>query len=242
MTKSRKRIPGSDELLNDDGLLDVAGFICDFFEGLRHNRLPTSLSQALVHLLNGDALSADSKRRVEEIMLQLRFQKQYQTILTERLKEHLRSRTEQGSSLSGDPHLNLYSGALILGSRDLNRMLVRYSVTPRIDPTLQLRTLYFVPLDSGREEKAEIAAVMCALQLADRGQIDNVRPCSCGGYFVPVRIDQSYCSTNCRVKAYQSSEEVKAKRRKADRERYQLHRDGKVKQTTRRKHGTQKTR
>ena len=145
-----------------------------------------------------------------------------------------------------DTLADAYFISLIECNRELNEGLSRYRVIPQIHPIGDGPLLYFrsyKPNDGYGQEQYEIGAVMCALQLADRNQIDDVRERSCGTFFVAGRIDKSHCSTKCRVKAHQSSEEFKAKRREADRERYRLHRDGKVKQPNRRKsNGTQKAR
>jgi hypothetical protein len=194
--------------------------------------LPT-LSEVLVELLNGNTLTATSKQRVERIIQLLRFQRGYESQLTTRL----RLRDQVAS--------DLYVTSLIECNIELNRRLMTYNVIPQIHPLGTAPTLYFLPAQSkghSPEKEAEVGAVMCALQLAQQSQIDNVRECLCGTFFVAGRIDQNHCSVKCRMKAHQSSEEFKAKRREADRNRYQLHRDGKVKETNRRNNSTQKTR
>lgn len=217
----------------DDGLLAVQGIVRESLERLwKGERLP-ALSEILVDLLNGSVLTADSKGRVERIIQLLRFQKGYGSQLTTRLR------------LRDQVAADLYVTSLIACNVELNQALMSYKLIPQIHPVGDAPLLFFLSSESNggsAEEQAEIGAVMCALQLAERSLIDNVRECSCGTFFVAGRIDQNYCSVKCRVKAHQSSEEFKAKRREADRERYQQHRDGKVKETNRRKDGAQKTR
>ena len=230
MAKSRMRKKG------DDGLWAVHAIIPELSERLLKGGHPPALSELLVELLNGHVLTGDSKRRVERIIQLLRFQKGYASQFTACLD-------------SPEPNglTDIYLDSLIECNRELSERLFNYTVIPQIHPIGKgnVPTLYFLSAEShggSPEEQTEIGAVMCALQLAERDQIDNVRECSCGTFFVAGRIDQQYCSVKCRVKAHQSSDEFKAKRRKADRERYRLHRDGKVKESGGRKHGTQETR
>jgi hypothetical protein len=238
----------------DDGLSTVYAMVREFSERLSQfeslpkrlskfdESLPThlskseslpTLSEVLVELLNGDTLTAVSKPRVERILHLLKFQRGYVSQLATRL--HSRDQVAA----------DLYVTSLLECNFELKERLLCYKVTPQIHPAGTPPALFFLPVESSGqslEEKAEVAAVMSALQLAQQSQIDNVRECSCGTFFVAGRIDQQHCSTKCRVKAHQSSEEFKAKRREADRNRYRLHRDGKVKETNGRKDGTQKAR
>jgi hypothetical protein len=204
----------------------------EFSERLSNYKSLPTLSDVLIELLNGNALTTASKQRVERIIQLLRFQKGYESQLTTRL--HVRDQAVA----------DLYITSILECNFELNEKLKSYKVTPQIHPVGTAPTLYFLPVESNSRapEEAEVGAVMCALQLAQRSQIDNVRGCLCGTFFVAGRIDQNHCCVKCRVRAHQSSEEFKAKRRKADRERYRQHRDGKVKETNRRKNGTQKTR
>jgi hypothetical protein len=225
MAKSRMRKTG------DDGLWAVHTIIPELSERLtRDGQLPM-LSEILAELLNGRELAADSKERVERIIQLLRFQKGYWTQIAERADS-------RDNTLA-----DIYTDSLIACNRELNEALINYKVTPQIHPGVAAPLLYFFSAESNggsRKRQTEIGAVMCVLQLAERDQIDNVRKCSCGTFFVAGRIDQQYCTAQCRVKAHQSSEEFKAKRRKADRARYRLHRDGKVKEGGGKKHGAQK--
>jgi hypothetical protein len=233
----------------DGGLLTVAGMSLEFAESHSRDEGALGVAQVLANLLNGADLAGDRKERVVEILRLLGFQKWYQSYLDERM----RSPGSQSAKTFDDPVYKLSIEALSVSDARLNEILTRYRVTPQISGifTPEIRRLagsgglYFVSLGAigDREETSEIAAVMGALQLADRGQIDSVRECSCGVFFVPRRIDQRYHKTECRVKAHQSSEEFKVERRKKDRKRYQyLHRDGKVKEGKGEKHVTQKAR
>jgi hypothetical protein len=226
MTKSRMRNKSG------DGLWTVHALVHQFSERLSSYASAPTLSEVFVEVLNGDTLTGASKRRVKRIVELLRFQKSYESQVMARLRD--------------DVMADLYVDALLKCNFELNEMLLRYKVTPQIHPGAVAPTLFFLSAESSGDspqETAEVGAVMCGLQLTEHNQIDNVRECSCGAFFVAGRIDQYHCSAKCRVKAHQSSEEFKAKRREADRERYRLHRDGRVKQPNGRKsNGTQKTR
>lgn len=191
-------------------------------------------SEMLAELMNGDVLTSDSKMRVERVIQLLRGQKEYVSLISTRARERGTDVITKG-----------YMMTLMDISEQLNENLSHYAVIPQTQTFFPEPFHYFLPADSNSRseaEKAEVGAVMGAVLLAQQDQIQNVRQCSCGTFFVAGRIDQSYCSVKCRVKAHQSSEEFKAKRRKADRERYQLHKDGMVKEVRRRSHGSQKAR
>lgn len=232
MTKKRKGRSG------DKGLLTVQGMVGEFSERLSEflnsndGTVPT-LADVLIEILNGSVLTSASKERVERIIELLRFVKGYRSQLLARLRSE--------DQIAAD----LYTTSLIECSVELNEKLSDYKVIPQIDPLGTSPMLCFLaddPAGVSPEKRAEIGAVMSAVQLAQQGQIEDVRRCICGTFFAARRIDNNFCSVKCRVKAHQSSEEFKAKRRKADRERYRLHQQGKVKESTRRKHGTKKAR
>ncbi|MGA8088287.1 MAG: hypothetical protein WCA10_13340 [Terracidiphilus sp.] len=181
--------------------------------------------------MNGDTLTTATKERVGRIIQLLRAHQGIVIQLMEGYRDHRPADTLIPS--------------LIQFNSELNERLLRYKIIPQIDLLSFVPRLGFLSADSHRlsaEDNAEAQAVWCALQIAERNQIEDVRECSCRRYFVAERIDQTHCSVKCRVKAHQSSEEFKAKRRAADRQRYRLHRDGRVKETDRRRNGTQKAR
>lgn len=231
MAKKRMRGKG------DDGLFAVHSMIREFSKHLSDYKSPPTLSEVLVELLNGEALTSSSKGRVERMMQLFRMQKGYESQIFTRIRS-------KGKAAESDLMIGLLIDSAIGVNFELNDMLLQYAVVPQFHPVGEASTLFYLPGDSNcsPEKQAEIGAVMCAVQLAERNQIQNVRQCSCGTFFVAGRIDQNYCRVKCRVKAHQSSEEFKAKRREADRERYRLHHEGKVKETSRRKNVTQKAR
>lgn len=231
MAKRRMRGKG------DDGLFAVHSMIREFSKHLSDHKSPPTLSEVLVELLNGEALTSRSKERVERMMQLFRMRKGYESQIFTRIRS-------KGKAAVGDLMIGLLIDSAVDTTSELNDLLLHYAVVPQFHPVGEASTLYYLPGDSNfsPEKRVEVGAVMCAVQLAERNQIQNVRQCSCGTFFVAGRIDQNYCSVKCRVKSHQSSEEFKAKRREADRERYRLHHDGKVKETSRRKNVPQKTR
>jgi hypothetical protein len=199
-----------------------------FSERLSDPVVPPSLPDALVELLNGSKLSGPSTERVRHIIQILQARQEYMPRLMR-------------GEFCEQKHFEPLVKALLGDALELNALLGRYRMFPQIDPIGVYPTIYYFPQNASDEE-AEHTAVMGVLELAKRDELDRVKHCSCDRFFVPGRIDQRHCSTACRVKEHQSSEEFKAKRRKADRERYRLHKRGAVKQSERRKNGTQKTR
>lgn len=220
MTKKRKtERGGTGALVNGDP--NIA-----FLERLAGMWDRANDTEALVSLLNGNDLSEDARQRLLMILGILQTRQHYMEAL---------SRGEFSA------HAQELIRALISDMNRLNDCLRRYSFIPQVNPWDEHTRTYFTLPDSLSED-SERNGVMYALKLAERGEISLVRHCYCGKFFAAKRVDHAHCSTRCRVNEHQSSEEFKAKRRRADRDRYRLHREGKVKQTTRRKHGAQKTR
>ena len=215
----------------DDRLLATAERVSKLSKRILEYKSPPSLPDFLVELLNGDKFTPVSKERVKRVLQLLQIRQGYISqvragLLDQRLSDSLIS-------------------SIIDFSFELNQRLMRYKIIPQVDPVGASPFLCLSASDtkySSAEDEAEAAAVMCALQLAQGDQIESVRECACQKFFVAGRIDQNYCSVKCRVKAHQSSEGFKANRRAADRARYKLHKEGKVKETNRRKNVAQKAR
>jgi hypothetical protein len=186
-------------------------------ESLRDKSVPPTVAEELVETLNGSNLDAESRSRVLQILQLLQTRQRYTSGL-------LRGDFGDWKSRQTVALLEV----LLDDAFTLNELLLRYRLSPQIGPLRKITTLSFVPSDED-SSVAESSAVMRALQLAERDELDRVRECKCGKFFLAGRIDQQHCSTACRVKAHQSSEEFKAKRRVAERERYKLKQAGKVK-------------
>lgn len=192
---------------------------------------PPSMSELLVEILNGNQLDADSKARVVRIIQLLQWRQGYHAQLV------MGGQSEIQSEMLVDAFVNV--------GFELNEALGNYSVTPQIDISSRLPEVVYTspdPSTGSQQKKIESSAVMAVIQLAERDQLSGVRQCTCEKFFHTRRIDQYHCSASCRVKVHHASDEFKAKRREADRERYRLHRDSKVKETTRRKNVTRKAR
>lgn len=233
MAKKRKGNAEADDLFNVRRLLwEASKQIAKAEPG------PTPQGM-FIELMNGDSLTGESKTRIERIIQLFRGLKDYQGLIAARIHEE--------SKFADSEMYKLTTEALMLTlfdwSSQLNKCLARYAVVPQFELFWPAPLHYFLPADATNRspaERAEAGAVLTAVLLAQRNQLQDVKQCSCGRYFAAGRIDQSYCSVKCRVKAHQSSDQFRAKRREADRARYRLHRDGKVKEGKRRKHGTQK--
>jgi len=203
--------------------------------------LPPTTAEELVQDLNSNRLDAPGKARVKRIIQLLQ---KWQAFLASSGSMGMwkRSRTQ-----SEQQHLFALALAVPGDALDLDELLARYWVSPRIIPyTGAIRIAYIVRKSKGNAgaEEAESGAVMCVLQLALRDELDRVRSCDCGKFFFAHRIDQRYCSTGCRVRYHQSSEEFRAKRREYLRKLYHLKKYGKVKSNIkmRRGYGARKAR
>jgi hypothetical protein len=210
---------------SDARALVTAEMRTEFLGRIENPASPPSDSELLIELLNGDKLSGAGRERATRVIAILQTRHEYMPRLL---------RGEFGKK----EHFELLVGALLEDALELNELLSRYSVSPQIDPFGVSPKIYFFAVGANGEE-AERAAVMSVLQIAERDELGSVRQCRCGEFFPAKRSDQRHCSLNCRVKEHQSSEEFKAKRRKADRDRYRLHRDGKVKEGRTGEYGTQ---
>lgn len=235
MAKIRK---GSSEA---DDRFNVRMLLWEFSKQVADEEPAPTPQGMFIELMNGDSLTGESKTRIERVIQLFRGLKEYQVLISTRIR--------QESKFADSEMYMLTTEALMLTlldmSRQLNECLAQYAVIPQIQPLWPVPLHYFLPAHAANRspaERGEAGAVLSAVLLAQRNQLQDVRKCLCGKYFLAGRIDQNYCSVKCRVKAHQSSEEFKDKRRKADRARYRQHRDGRVKESTRRNHGTKKTR
>jgi len=109
--------------------------------------------------------------------------------------------------------------------KQLNRMLERYRSRPQ----------FFV--HPGRREgwdvddapvlkscpSGEWLAVDGVLRLAKANRLDRLQTCACGKWYFAKFSHQRFCSTECRVKFWESSDERKEQKRKKAREYYEFH-------------------
>jgi hypothetical protein len=187
---------------------------------------PPTTAEELVRVLNGSSLDMPSKSRVKRIIELLQ---KYQAFLASVGGSGM---WRKAKTQAERERLIALASAIHGDGLDLEGLLSRYWVSPLIIPySGAVRVAYRVRKSKGNTSAriAETEAVMCVLQLALRDELDRVRGCDCGKFFFAHRIDQRYCSTKCRVRFNQSSEEFRAKRRTYMRKLYRLKKSGKVK-------------
>jgi hypothetical protein len=69
-------------------------------------------------------------------------------------------------------------------------------------------------IDNAPSDVQEAFIVQYLIGITRSGNIDRVRECQCGKWFLAARADKRYCGENCRKKYHSPSEEQKEKRRK----------------------------
>jgi hypothetical protein len=186
---------------------------------------PPTTAEELVQVLNGSSLAMPSKSRVKRIIQLLQ---KYQAFFVSMgglgMWRNAKTQAER-------ERLIALASAIPGDWLDLNDLLSRYWVSPRIIPYNGAPRIAYLVKSKGssKTQQAESGAVMGVVHLALQDELDRVRGCDCGKFFFAHRIDQRYCSTKCRVRFYQSSEEFREKRRIYLRKLYRLKRSGKVK-------------
>lgn len=68
-------------------------------------------------------------------------------------------------------------------------------------------------IDNAPSDVQEAFMVQYLIGIAGSGNIDRIRECQCGKWFLAARTDKRYCGENCRKKYHSPSEEQKEKRR-----------------------------
>jgi hypothetical protein len=129
-------------------------------------------------------------------------------------------------------------------AKEINSSLERYKAVPAvflIDGHIHVR---WEPRDSGGarlhslmaapnlhefSKAHESAVVGLLLDAVSKGLLPKIGRCKCGVIFVARSIRSRFCSDDCRIKHWESSEERKAQKRHNAREYYKLHKSGKVK-------------
>lgn len=110
----------------------------------------------------------------------------------------------------------------------LNRMLAQYTSAPRV-----FASEPFLPKDGRRwvlgkyilskRPDEELAAVEAIVLLAERNRLDRLQPCKCGLWYYAKFAHQHFCSSKCRVKYWENSDERKARKRALAKEYYAYH-------------------
>jgi hypothetical protein len=95
-------------------------------------------------------------------------------------------------------------------------MPINFEFLDRIDGVYVL--LGFLNADLCDDETLKVIEFSSRISDILKGR--KLLKCRCGKFFLARRIDQRHCSTNCRVREHQSSDEFKEKRRIYDRRHY----------------------
>jgi hypothetical protein len=103
----------------------------------------------------------------------------------------------------------------------VNVKLKQYTSCSIFLPTLEGRRKWIVK-DAivGRHIVAEGQAIHALVRLADQGLLDRLRTCDCGVWYFARFAHQRFCSEECRVRFWETSEERKEKKRSQARANY----------------------
>jgi hypothetical protein len=113
---------------------------------------------------------------------------------------------------------------------ELNRLVWQYPMRPVCEFSRSYGLIVCYRNTAPRLARVrEAEAVSLIVALASVGLLERLRPCSCGKWFFGRTSEQRFCSANCRIRHFKSSDEWKAHRRKYMREYYRLQQSGKVK-------------
>jgi hypothetical protein len=175
----------------------------------------------LLTWLNGEIptryYSRPARRRIEGFITAL------QTLIRRRLQFRPLSTKTPGRLLVQMPKDAFHS------IRIVQRVIERYPSWPVLmwDPENNLSFGEdFRGMGAADQEEAE--AVHSAMRLAEVNELTSLARCPCGRWFFAIRRTQRSCSSNCRHRLYEQTEQFKAKRRKYMRQYYRLQHSGKV--------------
>ena len=175
MAKSRKGNAKADDRFNARMLLGE--FLKQIAEG-EPSQTPQGM---LIELMNGDSLTSESKTRIERIIQLLRGQKEYQALISARIRAEPKSSASVMHTLTTEALML----TLLDMSRGSNRLLALYVGIPQIQPLWPEPRHYFLPADSFSlpvdsmeaisAKQAEVGAVLTVVQLAQRNQLQDVK-------------------------------------------------------------------
>ena len=115
-------------------------------------------------------------------------------------------------------------------ARRLYRLLAEFTAFPYIQADLRGSWTLRWMGSGGTLEANQMPALVAALELAQRGEIDRVRRCANDrNWFLARTADSRFCSTKCRERYHQRNPEYMAKRREYARNLYQLHKNKNIK-------------
>lgn len=106
----------------------------------------------------------------------------------------------------------------------VNVQLYKYPTFSLIHPDPKSKRLWSVgEALAGGQVIQEATAVHAAVRLADAGLLDRLQTCACGKWYFARFSHQRFCSPECRVTFWESSEERKEQKRKLARQYYMHH-------------------
>jgi hypothetical protein len=106
----------------------------------------------------------------------------------------------------------------------VNLLLYKYSSFSLIHPDPRAKRLWSVSEAlAGNRVIVEATAVHAVVRLADTGLLDRLQTCACGKWYFARFSHQRFCSPECRVTFWESSEERKEQKRKLARQYYVHH-------------------
>jgi hypothetical protein len=106
----------------------------------------------------------------------------------------------------------------------LNLMLSKYTSCPIFFPDAKVKRKWrTAPALMSKHSPEESQAVHSAVRLADRGLLDRIQLCPCGGWYFRRFSHQRFCSETCRVEFWENSEERKQQKRERARDNYIHH-------------------
>ena len=123
----------------------------------------------------------------------------------------------------------------------INAILRRQKGVPRVHTFLGPLSITWMPIKSyatdplklnPRDSEYDITSAV--LGLVEHKLIANIRRCNCGRYFFARSSLTRFCSSACRIRFWENSEERKQRKREKAREYYLLHKRGVVKSSTNR--------
>jgi hypothetical protein len=104
---------------------------------------------------------------------------------------------------------------------DLNGMLRRYTSTPMFFPLKSTASGWEVSDVRVPDRPAqESHAVRAVIELAKQNKLQRLRSCDCGRWYFVKFSHQRFCSAECRIKFWESSEERKVQKRERARDNY----------------------
>jgi hypothetical protein len=114
-------------------------------------------------------------------------------------------------------------------AREISKRLAKYPSILEVKPDGEVKS-HGVLRFSERITTREGLVARYIFHLAEEDLLYNIRDCMCGKLFYATRSDQKSCTSACRHKRYEQTEEFKQKRRDQARENYRLHKQGKVRE------------